>query len=142
MWFILSLLEPSPTQDIEQVGLKRQDTSLIGEDPRVLASISHGGEDTDDSQYESDEEQDNEFPQSEDDDSPEFSGEEMSILFLCQLFTFSFLPVTHHHNLRQLVRYSNFCKASNESSGNGREGPSVSLVDNHAVKHSGCQTVL
>ena len=79
MWFILSLLEPSPTQDIEQVGLKRQDTSLIGEDPRVLASISHGGEDTDDSQYESDEEQDNEFPQSEDDDSPEFAGKEMSI---------------------------------------------------------------
>lgn len=63
-------------------------------------------------------------------------------LFLCQLFTFLFLPVTHHHNLRQLVRYSNFFKASNESSGNGREGPSVSLVDNHAVKHSGCQTVL
>ena len=79
MWFILSLLDPSPTQDIEQVGLKRQDTSLIGEDPRVLASISHGGKDTDDSQYESDEEQDNEFPQSEDDDSPEFAGKEMSI---------------------------------------------------------------
>lgn len=91
MWFILSLLEPSPTQDIEQVGLKRQDTSLIGEDPRVLASISHGGEDTDDSQYESDEEQDNEFPQSEDDDSPEFAGKEMSIFIFVSVVHF-FIP--------------------------------------------------
>ena len=82
MWFILSLLDPSPAQDIEQVGLKRQDAPLIGEDPRVLASINHGGEDTDDSQYETDEEQDDEFPQSEDDDSPEFAGEEMSIFIL------------------------------------------------------------
>ena len=100
------MLDPSPAQDKEQLGLKRQDTPLIGEDPRVLASIRHGGEDTDDSQYESDEEQDNEFPQSEDDDSPEFSGEEMSILFLCQLFTFSFLAITHDHKFCQLVRYS------------------------------------
>lgn len=91
MWFILSLLEPSPTQDIEKVGRKRQDTSLIGEDPRVLASISHGGEDTDDSQYESDEEQDNEFPQSEDNDSPEFAGKEMSIFILVSVVHF-FIP--------------------------------------------------
>ncbi|KAM7444729.1 hypothetical protein ABFA07_006816 [Porites harrisoni] len=69
----LHLPDPSPAQDKEQLGLKRQDTPLIGEDPRVLASISHGGEDTDDSQYESEEEQDNEFPQSEDNDSPEFA---------------------------------------------------------------------
>ena len=79
MWFILSLLDPSPAQDKEQLGLKRQDTPLTGEDPRVLASISHGGEDTDDSQYETDEEQDDEFPESEDDNSPEFAGKEMSI---------------------------------------------------------------
>ena len=91
MWFILSLLEPSPTQDIEKVGLKRQDSSLIGEDPRVLASIRHGGEDTDDSQYESDEEQDNEFPQSEDNDSPEFAGKEMSIFILVSVVHF-FIP--------------------------------------------------
>ena len=91
MGFTLSLLEPSPAQDIEQVGLKRQDTSLIGEDPRVLASISHGGEDTDDSQYESDEEQDNEFPQSEDNDSPEFAGKEMSIFILVSVVHF-FVP--------------------------------------------------
>ena len=91
MWLILSLLESSPTQDIEQVGLKRQDTSLIGEDPRVLASISHGGEDTDDSQYESDEEQDNEFPQSEDNDSAEFAGKEMSIFIFVSVVHF-FIP--------------------------------------------------
>ena len=91
MRFILSLLEPSPTQDIEKVGLKRQDTSLIGEDPRVLASIRHGGEDTDDSQYESDEEQDNEFPQSEDNDSPEFAGKEMSIFIFVSVVHF-FIP--------------------------------------------------
>ena len=97
------MLDPSPAQDKEQLGLKRQDTPLIGEDPRVLASIRHGGEDTDDSQYETDEEQDDEFPQSEDDDSPEFAGQ---YLFLCQLFTISFLPVTHDHKFCQLVRYS------------------------------------
>ena len=91
MGFTLSLLEPSPAQDIEQVGLKRQDTSLIGEDPRVLASISHGGEDADDSQYETDEEQDNEFPQSEDDDSPEFASKEMSIFILVSVVHF-FVP--------------------------------------------------
>ena len=91
MGFTLSLLEPSPAQDIEQVGLKRQDTPLIGEDPRVFASISHRGEDTDDSQYESDEEQDNEFPQSEDNDSPEFAGKEMSIFILVSVVHF-FIP--------------------------------------------------
>lgn len=85
------MLEPSPAQDIEQVGRKRQDTPLIGEDPRVLASISHGGEDADDSQYETDEEQDNEFPQSEDNDSPEFAGEEMSIFILVSVVHF-FIP--------------------------------------------------
>ena len=85
LWFILSLLDPSPAQDIKQVGLKRQETPLIGEDPRVLASISHGGEDTNDSQYETDEEQDDEFPQSEDDDSPEFAGKEMSIFILASV---------------------------------------------------------
>lgn len=100
MWFILSLLDPSPAQDIQQVGLKRQDTSLIGEDPRVLASISHGGEDTDDSQYETDQEQDDEFPQSEDDDLPEFAGKETSIFILvtvsCSLFrSFPLLTITN-----------------------------------------------
>lgn len=85
------MLDPSPAQDIEQVGLKRQDTPLIGEDPRVLASNRHGGEDTDDSQYESDEEQDNEFPQSEDNDSPEFAGKEMSIFILVSVVHF-FIP--------------------------------------------------
>ena len=87
------MLDPSPAQDKEQLGLKRQDTPLIGEDARVLASISHRGEfeDTDDSQYESDEEQDNEFPQSEDDDSPEFAGEEMSIFILVSVVHF-FIP--------------------------------------------------
>lgn len=105
MWFNLSLSDPSPAQDTEQVGLRRQDTTLVGEDPRVLASISHGGEDTDDTQYQIDEEQDDEFPQSEDDDSPELAGEEI-YSFLCQLFTFSFLPVTHDHKFWKLVRYS------------------------------------
>ena len=91
MWFILSLLDPSPAQDIKQMGLKLQDTPLIGEDPRVLASISHGGEDTDDSQYETDEEQDDEFLQSEDNGSPEFAGEEMSIFILVSVVHF-FVP--------------------------------------------------
>lgn len=93
------MLDPSPAQDIEQVGLKRQDTPLIGEDPRVLASISHGGEDTDDSQHKTDEEQDDEFPQSEDDDSPEFAGKEMSIFnscVSCSLFrSFPLLTITN-----------------------------------------------
>ena len=56
-----------------------------------LASISHRGEDTDDSQYESDEEQDNEFPQSEDNDSPEFAGKEMSIFIFVSVVHF-FIP--------------------------------------------------
>ena len=85
------MLDPSPAQDKEQLGLKRQDTPLIGEDPRVLASVSHGGEDADDSQYETDEEQDNEFPQSEDNDSPEFAGKEVSIFILVSVVHF-FIP--------------------------------------------------
>ena len=107
MWFILSLLDPSPAQDIKQVGLKLQDTPLIGEDPRVLASINHGGEDTDDSQYETDEEQDDEFPQSKDDDSPEFAGEEMSIFILVSVVHF-FVPC--HYSRSQIVSVSKVFK--------------------------------
>ena len=93
------MLDPSPAQDKEQLGLKRQDTPLIGEDPRVLASIRHGGEDTDDSQYETDEEQDDEFPQSEDDNSPEFAGKQNVNIYSCvscSLFhSFPLLTITN-----------------------------------------------